>query len=116
MASSTRPAASCRPHDLFQTHRLWSKDEGVGDLGRIRQPAPGKPPLLPARLSPAERKLLPGPIVQAWPLTAFSCREALPSRGLPTGHDLIGTVGESTPLILRHRQHIGLEALLQPAA
>src|SRR2546423_10350198 len=68
------PAAASRPHDLFQAHRLRRKDEVVGDLGGIRQATPGEQPLLPPWLCPAKIERLPGPIVEAWPLTPLTCR------------------------------------------
>jgi hypothetical protein len=114
MASSTRPSAASRSHNLFQAHRLRRKDEVVGDLGGIRQAAPGEQPLLPPRLGPAKVQGLPGPIREARPLTAFPCRYALPPRGLPPGHDLIGAVSEPDTLVLWHGQHVGLQALFQP--
>ncbi len=72
------PAAACRPHDLLQGHRLRRKDEVIGELGGIGETPPGQQPLLPSRLRQAKRKLLPGPIVEARPLTALPCRETLP--------------------------------------
>ena len=56
------PPASRRPHDLLQAHGLWCEDEVVGDLGGIRETAPGEQPLLPPRLGPSEIQGLPGPI------------------------------------------------------
>jgi len=93
-----------------------AQDEVIGDPGGIGEAAPGQQPLLPARLGPAEGKLLPGPVVEARPLTAFSCRETLPGASLPTGHDFISPVGEPDTLVLRYGQHVGLQALFQPAA
>src|SRR5216683_7197682 len=67
------PPTASRSHNLFQANLLRRKDEVVGDLGGIRQTAPGEQPLLPPWLSPSEGKLLPGPIIEARPLTAFPC-------------------------------------------
>src|SRR6266700_7104499 len=96
------PPAASRSHNLFQANLLRGEDEVVGDLGGIGQTAPGEQPLLPPRLGPPEGKLLPRPIVEARPLTAFSWRQALPPLGRPTGHDRIGAVSEPDALILWH--------------